>query len=185
MTIYLYIKTHNKTGLKYLGKTKSKDPHKYKGSGTYWLSHLKKHGNDYTTTILKECEHPAMVEFWGSYYSDLWNIVESEEWANLKPETGDGGFAKPYIRTQEQKEQMSKDRKGKALRPAGTYRHSEETKAKLRKPRLLPPPTPEAIANRAAANKGKKRKPRSEEWCKKLSESCKGRTPWNKGKKLK
>lgn len=93
MTIYLYIKTHNKTGLKYLGKTTAKDPHKYPGSGKYWRNHLTKHGYDFTTTILKECEHPAMVEFWGSYYSDLWNIVESEEWANLKPETGDGGAA--------------------------------------------------------------------------------------------
>ena len=45
MPIYtLYVKTHNKTGLKYLGRT-TQDPYKYKGSGTYWRSHLKKHGN--------------------------------------------------------------------------------------------------------------------------------------------
>lgn len=55
MTIYLYKKTHNKTGLQYLGKTKSKDPHKYKGSGVYWTSHIKKHGYDVTTEILREC----------------------------------------------------------------------------------------------------------------------------------
>ena len=28
------VKTHNKTGLKYLGKTISTDPHLYQGSGT-------------------------------------------------------------------------------------------------------------------------------------------------------
>ena len=49
MTIYLYVKTHSKTGLKYLGQTSSNDPR------MYWKSHLKKHGLDYTTEILKEC----------------------------------------------------------------------------------------------------------------------------------
>ena len=44
MTIYyLYVKTHRITGLKYLGKTKQ-DPYKYRGSGVYWTSHIKKHG---------------------------------------------------------------------------------------------------------------------------------------------
>jgi hypothetical protein len=56
MTIYLYVKTYSKTGLKYLGQTSSNDPHKYPGSGMYWKSHLKKHGLDYTTEILKECQ---------------------------------------------------------------------------------------------------------------------------------
>jgi len=90
MTTYLYVKTHTITGLKYLGQTKKADPHKYRGSGKRWLNHLGVHGNHYITEILKECEHTAMVQFWGQYYSDLWNIVESDEWANLKPETGDG-----------------------------------------------------------------------------------------------
>ena len=55
MTIYLYIKTHNKTGLKYLGKTKNSNPHKYTGSGTTWLEHIKHYGRDISTEILKEC----------------------------------------------------------------------------------------------------------------------------------
>ena len=38
--MYLYVKTHNKSGLKYLGKT-IQNPFKYKGSGTYWLRHIK------------------------------------------------------------------------------------------------------------------------------------------------
>ena len=41
--IYLYVKTHNKTGLKYLGKTEQ-DPFVYLGSGKRWLNHLNKHG---------------------------------------------------------------------------------------------------------------------------------------------
>lgn len=91
MTIYyLYIKTHNKTGLKYLGQTKRKDPHKYKGSGKYWLRHLKKHGEDYTTEILHECQSVDELKEKGLYYSRLWNVAESNEWANLMEESGDG-----------------------------------------------------------------------------------------------
>ena len=89
MTIYLYVKTHNKTGLKYLGKTESKDPHKYPGSGTYWKLHLQKHGKDYSTEIIKECNSKKEFSMWGLYYSNLWNVVESDDWANLKEETGD------------------------------------------------------------------------------------------------
>jgi transposase len=69
VTIYLYVKTHNKTGLKYLGKTTSKDPHKYKGSGTYWLSHIKKHGYDVSTEIIKETFSKDEITYWGVYYS--------------------------------------------------------------------------------------------------------------------
>lgn len=88
MTIYLYVKTHNKTGLKYLGQTIKKDPHKYTGSGVYWLNHLRKHGFDYKTEILKECVDLVEVEKWGLYYSELWKVDTSNEWANLVPEAG-------------------------------------------------------------------------------------------------
>ena len=91
MIIYLYKKTHNQTGLKYLGKTTHKDPHKYQGSGNRWKPHIKKHGYDVTTEILKECSSTEEVRHWGEFYSNLWNIVESDEWANLRPEIGDGG----------------------------------------------------------------------------------------------
>jgi hypothetical protein len=90
MTIYLYVKTHLKTGLKYLGKTNAVDPHKYPGSGLYWTRHLQEHGFDYNTEILKECQTNDEVKKWGLYYSDLWNVVKSDQWANLKPESGDG-----------------------------------------------------------------------------------------------
>lgn len=90
MNIYLYKKTHNITGLNYLGKT-VQDPYKYSGSGKYWKNHIKKHGNDVTTVILKECQDPDELKTWGIYYSELWNVVESDDWANIKPENGDGG----------------------------------------------------------------------------------------------
>jgi hypothetical protein len=89
--IYLYVKTHNKTGLKYLGKTVSKDPHKYTGSGKVWKRHLQKHGFDYTTEILLATEDREELIQTGLFFSNLWNIVKSDQWANLMEENG-GGF---------------------------------------------------------------------------------------------
>jgi hypothetical protein len=85
---YLYIKTHNKTGLKYFGKTTKNNPYKYTGSGFKWINHLKKHGNDVTTEIVgyytnqHDCVNAA-IEF-----SKNENIVNSDKWANLIVETG-------------------------------------------------------------------------------------------------
>lgn len=94
MTIYyLCVKTHKTTGVKYLCQTKKKDPYSYLGSGTYWLLHLKKHGKNIDTEILRECSSNEEVKFWGQHYSDLWNIVDSPYWANLKPELGQGGWS--------------------------------------------------------------------------------------------
>lgn len=91
MTIYLYKKTHNVTGLNYLGKTKSTNPYMYKGSGKRWTHHITKHGYDVTTEILKECETIEEVKYWGKHYSELFNVVKDPNWANLKIESGDGG----------------------------------------------------------------------------------------------
>lgn len=91
--IILYVKTHNKTGLKYLGKT-TRDPHKYPGSGLHWKRHLKKHGNDVKTEILYQTECEKDFREKALYYSDLFNIVDSKEWANMREETGHGGFTK-------------------------------------------------------------------------------------------
>lgn len=93
MVVYsLYVKTHNVTGLKYLGKT-SRDPFKYRGSGKYWSNHLKFHGNDCFTELLGSYSTLEDLKTQGLRYSKLWNIVESNEWANLVPEDGYGGGA--------------------------------------------------------------------------------------------
>lgn len=91
MTIYLYKKTHNTTGLNYLGKTIAKDPYSYTGSGVYWRQHLEQHGYDINTEILRECSTVEELKYWGLYYSKLWNVVESNDWANLIEEAGPGG----------------------------------------------------------------------------------------------
>ena len=89
--IYLYLKTHNVTGLKYLGKTSRSDPYRYTGSGRRWLHHIKKHGYDVTTEILLESHDPEEIKKAGIYYSQLWDVINNESFANLKLEEGDGG----------------------------------------------------------------------------------------------
>lgn len=89
MIIYLCVKTHSKTGLKYLCKT-IKDPFKYNGSGIDWKTHLKEYGKEHTTIVLKECATQSELSYWGRFYSDLWNVADSIDWANRIPETGAG-----------------------------------------------------------------------------------------------
>jgi len=90
-TIYLYLKTHNKTGLKYLGKT-VRNPLLYHGSGKRWKRHLKKHGYDVTTEVLFETADKKLFKKVAKEYSINLNVVESNEFANLCPEEGQGGY---------------------------------------------------------------------------------------------
>ena len=88
---FLYIKQHALTGKLYFGKTIN-NPEEYSGSGVYWKRHLKIHGKEHVVNLwyclfydendLNEC---AIL------CSKLWNIVDSEEWANLNEENGFGG----------------------------------------------------------------------------------------------
>ena len=92
MTIYLYAKQHRNTGLRYFGKTK-KNPYTYNGSGTYWKRHLKIHGNNVETTWVQAYEDEAILTEEAIFYSNVYNIADSDEWANLTFENGlDGRF---------------------------------------------------------------------------------------------
>jgi len=124
MTIYLYKKTHKVTGLKYLGTTNSKNPYRYKGSGTYWRFHCDKHGYDIDTEILFETDSKEEIKSKGLYYSELWNVVESKEWANLKPEEGNGGG---YVAGSE----SAKKRSAKMIGHPGWLKSQPESAKKL------------------------------------------------------
>jgi len=129
MTIYLYLKTHNVTGLKYLGKT-IKDPYVYKGSGKMWVRHIKKYGYDVTTQILLVTDCKEELKETGLFFSKLWAVDKSNEFANLCQEEGQGGntwdkrgrYVSEYTR-----EKQSKSRIGK--------KKSEEWKNMMRKPK--------------------------------------------------
>lgn len=89
--VFLYVKTHNVTGLKYFGRT-IKDPLKYKGSGLYWLRHLKAHGYDVTTEILGCYTDLSELKAAASKFTEEHDIVASSEWANLIAESGLAGI---------------------------------------------------------------------------------------------
>jgi len=163
MTIYLYKKTHNITGLQYLGKTSRKNPHRYKGSGIIWSRHINKYGYDVTTEILKECQTNDEIKYWGQYYSILWNIVEDAAWANLKPEEGDGGARKGqvawnkglrglYKHSPEANARQSERQRGKKSKPM-----SEETKTKIRKKLLGQKKGPTSAETKAKISASKRR----------------------------
>jgi len=117
-TIYLYLKTHKISGLKYFGQTSS-DPYKYVGSGHIWKKHLKKYGKeDIHTEIVAECKSQEEVLHIGMYYSELWNIVESKEFANLREESGQGSVPGRKL-SKEHREKISS-----TLRRNGNSGHS-------------------------------------------------------------
>jgi hypothetical protein len=160
---YLYIKQHKDTGLKYFGKTVSKDPTKYKGSGKYWMSHLKKYGNNVITLWYQLFTDEESIKEFALNFSKENNIVESKSWANLKPEDGlwGGGV------------------KGIKIAP-----HSDEHKKKISES------VKASNIKSGRISKPKVKKGRSKggwKWSAddraKLSAQRMGRTPWNKGLK--
>ena len=90
MKIYLYIKTHNSTGLKYFGKTIQLNVEKYRGSGTVWLNHIKKHGYNVSTEIIACFEDIEKCKEFAYDFSIKNDIVNSSEWANLEIERIEG-----------------------------------------------------------------------------------------------
>lgn len=89
----LMIKTHNKSGLKYLCYTTSEGPNydNYKGSGKYWKAHLKKHGSDITTEKIFESFDYEEFKKEAIKKSEEYDVVNSKHWANLRIEDGTGG----------------------------------------------------------------------------------------------
>lgn len=87
--ITLYIKTHNKTGLKYFGRTINEDYNSYVGSGTRWRHHIKIHGYDVTTEVYKQYDDICFGLVRDALrFSRNNNIVKDNGWANLKEENG-------------------------------------------------------------------------------------------------
>jgi hypothetical protein len=137
---YLYIKQHSITGMKYFGKT-TRDPYKYNGSGKHWLRHIKKHGKEHVKTIwcklftdIDELERTAIA------MSEMYDVVDSEYWANLINENGLDGNPSGINFSEETRVKLSIAMKGEKnhmygktgiLSPNYGKNHSEESRAKI------------------------------------------------------
>lgn len=97
----LMIKTHRTTGYKYLCVTTKEDYEGYCGSGVRWRKHLQAHGFDVSTEVL--FEHHSRDDIFKHvclYYSDVYDVVNSSEWANLILEDGNTGSAFSFRNTE-------------------------------------------------------------------------------------
>lgn len=95
--IYLYVKQHEITGLKYFGKTMKRDPFKYLGSGEHWVRHIRKHGKEHVRTLeIWGFDDQELCTLFALAFSEQYNIVKSKEWANLRPENGLDGLPANY-----------------------------------------------------------------------------------------
>jgi hypothetical protein len=160
--VYLLLKTHNDTGLKYLCRHITINEgtcYTYKGSGIVWTRHLKKHGNNVTTEILAKCNTIEEAKVLGLHYSEKWNIVESKEFANLVPEEGQGG-PEPVKHRKKHGNRFGYEREPNRYLGDDNYAKLPEVRQKIS----------EKLLGREIT------------WKDKISKSCKGNTPWNKGK---
>lgn len=185
----LYVKKHSQTGLLYFGKTTASDPYSYKGSGKYWTNHIKKHGTEFVETVwISESfnNESELVEF-AIAFSEIFDIVNSDQWANLKEENGLDGSPKGVIFTEEHRKNLSDSTIGKKKRAhkrtvtvegakkraaglKGRTRTQEERDA-ISRGRQGIVFSDEHRAKLSEAAKRRKRKPHTEEARRKMSEA--------------
>ena len=113
--ITLYIKTHRQTGLKYFGKTTEDDPITYKGSGKHWLRHLIKYGYECDTEIYLQSEDQEYVTQEALRFSRVYDIVNSDLWANLREENGLDGWTKGIKRPENSTRKLGKKRPPRSI----------------------------------------------------------------------
>lgn len=172
---WLYVKKHNDTGLLYFGRTSSKDPIKYTGSGTWWRRHLKVYGNNVSTLWHQLYTTKEQIQEDAVSFSVSHNIVESPNWANLMIEDGINGSVKGQKRgpaSAERRLKISLAKKGKPNGHLGKT-HSIETKEKIRS--AIIDKGPRSTQTREKISKGNTGKIVSEETRIKLSKSRQGR----------
>lgn len=208
--IYLYIKKHKITGLKYFGFTKN-NPYAYNGSGIYWKRHFRKHGKEHIQTLdvfgfsdLDLCSDFALS------FSKRNDIVNSQDWANLMDENGTVTTTAGCELSDNIKEKISQSLKeynkhNKTPSKLKGRKLSEEHKAKLSSASISyyennehpskgkDPWNKDKKLHYKVWNKGKKTGPNSKESNTKRSETMsakykegmisnrKGIPPWNKG----
>lgn len=156
--IYLYVKQQEITGLKYFGMT-TRNPFEYRGSGKYWLRHIRKYGlYNIKTLNVWGFDDINLCKDFALKFSVENNIVDSMEWANLISENALPGMPKGFKHKESSKNKMSKSKKG--------YKRPEHIKEKYLE------------ANKKNSIRMKENNPmKNPEIAKKVSESKKGHKP--------
>lgn len=132
---YLYIKQHTVTGKLYFGKT-IQDPEKYHGSGVRWKRHIKKHGKKFVVTLWYELfDNIDEIQKFALSFSKALNIVESDQWANLKFENGLDGAPIGNVISLITRIKIKNSLTGRLGSNKGRI-HSEESKEKNRQSHL-------------------------------------------------
>jgi hypothetical protein len=89
----LYIKKCSHCNLKYFGKYTGEHIEYYKGSGTRWNNHLNKHSAASLHIWDSDWYSDTSISRFALKFSRINRIVQDENWANLKEETGlEGGW---------------------------------------------------------------------------------------------
>lgn len=112
--VHLYIKRHNVTGLLYFGRTINPIAESYNGSGTHWNNHLNFHGLDISTVMFETFTNEEDLLEFATFFSEEFDIVRSNKWANLIPEDGiHKGNLRGFKHSAESLAKMSKAQSGK------------------------------------------------------------------------
>lgn len=92
MRYKLMVKTHIKTGLRYLCVTVRENYQGYLGSGKEWKQHLKENGPHIITELIFESDNKAEFSEVCIQKSIEYDIVNSQSWANQTLERGGGEY---------------------------------------------------------------------------------------------
>ena len=171
---YLYIKIHNKTRLKYFGKTTNKNPIKYMGHGKYWRRHLEKHGNDVDTLWYHLYTDKTLLIEEALAFSNSHDIVNSQEWANLKLENGiDGGAMPGHVVTSTTRKKIGDKNRGRKMSDSFSQMRSANMKKQMQAGRT---PWNKNLTGITSPKKGKKYLPLTDAHKEKISKSLKGKS---------
>jgi hypothetical protein len=129
----LYVKKHIKTGLKYFGKTNKLDRSRYNGSGTYWSNHIKKYGVEFVIELWSKnfTDETECTEF-AKAVSELFDVVNSKEWANQIVEDGLSGNPSGFFHSELTKQKISATLKGRSS-PKSKFVIKEDAGARSRR----------------------------------------------------
>ena len=132
---WLYVKAHRITGLKYFGKT-IRNPHEYDGSGVYWKAHLKKNGKFVDTVWAHLYTDPVLLKEEAEFFSKIYEVKTSSEWANLIEENGSTGGKLYDQTTKEHRRFMSERTTGKKM-PETHGKNVSISKTGVKRPEIV------------------------------------------------